>query len=102
MVLVYAMRRIDCRRCGVKVERVPWALGKRSTTHALELFLSRWAQRLSWKQAADVFHVSWEKVYRSVEAVVAYGLAHRDLSEIEAIGVDEVAYRKGHRYLTLV
>ena len=102
VVLVYAMRRIDCRRCGVKVERLPWASGKRSTTHALELFLSRWAQRLSWKQVAEVFHVSWEKVYRSVEAVVAYGLKHRDLTGIEAIGVDEVAYRKGHRYLTLV
>ena len=31
-----------------------------------------------------------------------WGLAHRDLSWIEAIGVDEVQWRNGHTYLTLV
>jgi len=103
VVLVYAMRRIDCR-CGVKVEQVPWCApgGKSPTTIAMQVFLARWAQRLSWKQVADVFWVNWQTVFRSVRSVVEYGLAHRDLSGIAAIGVDEVAYRKGHRYLTLV
>jgi len=103
VVLVYAMRRIDCR-CGVKVERVPWCApgGKSPTTIAMQVFLARWAQRLSWKQVADIFWVNWQTVFRSVRAVVSYGLAHRDLSGVEAIGVDEVAYRRGHRYLTLV
>ncbi len=41
-------------------------------------------------------------MYRAVADVVAYGLSHRDLSGIGAIGVDEVAYAKGHKYLTLV
>ena len=68
----------------------------------MQVFLARWAQRLSWQEGADVFWVSWEKVYRAVESVVTYGLAHRDLSNISAIGVDEVAYAKGHRYVTLV
>ena len=104
VVLIYAMRRIDCRRCGVKVERAPWlAPGSKSpTTLALQWFLAKWAQRLSWKQVAEVFWVSWETVFRSVQAAVSYGLEHRDLSGVTAIGVDEVAYRKGHRYLTLV
>lgn len=102
VVLVYAMRRIDCRRCGVKVERVPWASGKHSATRALQLFLARWAKRLSWREVSAAFGVSWEQVFRSVRAVVRYGLEHRDLSGVEAIGVDEVAYRKGHKYLTLV
>ena len=102
MALLYVMRRIDCRRCGVKVELVPWATGKSSTTIAMEVFLARWAKRLSWKQVSQIFWVSWDRVYRSVESVVNYGLTHRDLSGITAIGVDEVAYAKGHRYLTLV
>ena len=63
---------------------------------------THWARRLSWQEVADVFWVSWDRVYRAVQAVVAYGLAHRDLSGIEAIGVDEVAYAKGHRYATVV
>jgi transposase len=51
---------------------------------------------------ARVFQTSWEQVYRSVEAVVSYGLAHRSLDAIQAIGVDEVQYRRGHQYLTVV
>ena len=104
VVLVYAMRRIDCRRCGVRVEAVPWASpgGKSPMSIALVVFLSGWARRLSWKQVAEAFAVSWQSVYRAVEQVVAYGLERRDLSGIGAIGVDEVAYAKGHRYATLV
>ena len=104
VVLVYALRRIDCRRCGVKVEAVPWAApgSKSPMTIALTVFLARWARRLSWKEVADTFWVSWEAVYRAVEQVVDYGLKHRDLTGIGAIGVDEVAYAKGHRYATLV
>ena len=33
---------------------------------------------------------------------VAWGLAHRDLSTVTAIGIDEIARRKGHKYVTLV
>jgi len=104
VALVYALRRINCRRCGVKVEQVPWceAGSKSPRTIALSVFLSRWAKLLSWKQVAVMFAVSWEAVYRSVEQVVAYGLKQRDLSGISAIGVDEVAYARGHKYLTLV
>jgi transposase len=103
VVLIYALRRIDCPRCGVKVERVPFlAPGSKSPmTLALTLFLARWAKRLSWQEVSVAFWVSWDSVYRAVEQVVAYGLEHRDLTGIGAIGVDEVAYAKGHHYATL-
>ena len=42
------------------------------------------------------------KVFSSVEMSVAWGHAHQDLSRIEAIGVDEIAWQRGHLYLTLV
>ncbi len=104
VTLLYALRRIDCPRCGVKVEQVPWCdpASKSPMTTAFKVFLSRWAKLLSWRQTAVSFGVSWDSVYRAVADVVAYGLEHRDLSGIEAIGVDEVAYAKGHKYLTLV
>src|SRR3954464_1195180 len=45
--LLYAMRRVVCRRCkAVVVEEVPWSDGKRSLTKAYMLFLARWARRL--------------------------------------------------------
>ena len=102
VILVYAMRRVDCPRCGVKVEQVPWGDGKRHLTQAYAVFLACWARRLSWKEVSTIFRVSWEKVYRSVTWVVEYGLEHRDLDGVTAIGVDEIQFRKGHRYLTVV
>ncbi len=102
VVLVYAMRRVDCPRCGVTVEQVPWGDGKRHLTRAYAVFLARWARRLSWKEVASIFNTSWEAVYRSVAWVVEYGLEHRRLEGVTAIGVDEVQFQKGHRYLTVV
>src|SRR5262245_53344629 len=66
------------------------------------LFLARWARRLSWKETAEAFRTSWDKVFDAVEHVVAWGLEHRTLGQIDAIGVDEIQYAKGHKYLTLV
>lgn len=100
--LVYARRRVDCPRCGVRVEQIPWAEGKQRLTQAYAVFLARWARRLSWREVATIFRTSWDSVFRAVAWVVEYGLAHRDLSGITAIGVDEVQFQKGHRYLTVV
>jgi transposase len=101
--LLYSMRRVDCRRCAaVVVEEVPWSDGKRTLTRAYMLFLARWARKLSWKETAEAFRTSWEKVFDAVEYVVTFGLEHRVLGQIDAIGVDEIQYAKGHKYLTLV
>ena len=56
-------------------------------------FLAFWAKKLSWKEVASSFNISWEKVFHAVEYVVEWGLTHRSLDSIKAIGVDEVAYQ---------
>ena len=48
VVFVYAMRRVSCPRCNVKVEAIPWATGKHRLTDAYAWFLAGWAKRLSW------------------------------------------------------
>jgi transposase len=58
--------------------------------------------KLSWKETAESFHTSWDKVFDAVEHVVTFGLKHRVFGQIDAIGVDEIQYAKGHKYLTLV
>lgn len=100
--LVYAPRRVACPTCGVRVESMPWAVGKRPLTKAYAWFLAGWAKRLSWKETATVFRTSWESVFRSAEMAVEWGRAHQDLSGVRAIGIDEIAWKKGHKYLTLV
>lgn len=99
---VYALRRIDCKACGVTVEMVPWADGKKRITKTFAWFLARWAKRLTWKDTALSFNTSWDTVFRAVEFAVEWGRSRMDLTGITGIGVDEVMWQKGHKYLTLV
>ena len=102
VVLRYAMRRVNCTDCGIKVEKVPWAHGKSPLTRSYSWFLCVGARRLPWEEVAVLFGTTWNRVYAAVQWAVDYGLAHRDLSGIKALGIDEVAYKKGHTYLTVV
>jgi transposase len=99
---VYALRRVQCPRCGVRVEAIPWAEGKHQLTTTYAWFLARWAKRVSWTAVAQSFQTTWTHVYRSVEMAVAWGRAHQDLTGITAIGIDEIQWQRGQHYLTLV
>jgi transposase len=98
----YSPRRVLCPACGIKVEAMPWGYGKEQMTFSYQVYLARWARRLSWKETADIFKTSWDSVFRAVQFVVDYGLANRNLDGVTEIGVDEIAVFKGHKYLTLV
>jgi transposase len=100
--LAYRMRRVDCKRCGVTVEMVPWCDGKNHLTITYRWYLATWAKRLSWSEVGSIFRTSWESVCRAVEHAVNWGLVHRDLSQVTALGVDEIAWARGHTYFTLV
>jgi transposase len=102
LVLIYTMRRVACPTCGVVVEQVPWATGKHSLCDGFRLLLARWARKLSWEETAESFKVSWADVYASVQWVVEYGLRHRVLENIRAIGIDEVCVRVGRVFWTLI
>lgn len=99
---IYAMRRVECPTCGVKVEEVPWGDGNCRLTRSYRWFLARWARRMSWQEVAVVFHTSWEHVRDAVRHAVFWGVVHRDLRGIRTLGVDEIQWRRGHEYLTLV
>lgn len=102
VLFVYALRRVNCPECGVTAEKVPWGEGKCRQTTSYRWFLARWAGRLSWKKTAEVFHTSWDSVFRAVRRAVLWGVLHRPVQDVVAIGVDEIAWKKGHQYLTLV
>jgi hypothetical protein len=65
-------------------------------------FLANWVRKLSWLEVALSFYTSWQKVFHSVQWLVGCGLQRRVLGPISAIGVDEIAYNRGHKYLTPV
>jgi len=99
---VYALRRVDCPTCKVTAERVPWAVGKSRLTTRYRWFLARWAKRMSWREVASIFRTTWRNVFESVKLAVFWGIAQRDEGQIGAIGIDEIQWQRGHRYLTLV
>jgi transposase len=102
VLLVYAMRRVDCPSYGVAVERVPWATGKEHLATIHRWFLAGWAKRLSWTDTAVTFNATWKNSVRSVLHAVLWRFVHQDHSGIEAIGVDELQWRSGRTYLTLL
>jgi transposase len=102
---LYAPRRVKCPEHGVVVEHIPWSDGKRPVTLAMMGFLARWARRLSWRETAEAFQVSWEAVYRSVEWFVEWGLENRQVDGIESIGVYEIHWGHGMKadnFLTVI
>jgi hypothetical protein len=54
----YAPRRVACPVHGVLVEAMPWGYAKEQMTISYQVYLARWARRLSWKETADIFQTS--------------------------------------------
>jgi transposase len=108
VTFVYRMRRVECHRCGIRVEDVPWAKGKSRSSTTYLWFLAAWAARMSWSEVASVFGTTWNVVSRAVEHAVRWGREHVSLEGIRSIGVDEILHRRGSKahggpkYLTLV
>jgi transposase len=101
----YAPRRVNGPAHGVGVEHLPWNEGKRTLTTARMGFLARGGRRRSWRETAEVFPVSGEAVYRSVQGFVEWGGAHRERKGLESMGWDEIHGGRGRRarnFLTVV
>lgn len=100
--LVYAPYRVRCARCGLRVERVPWADQWQRVTHVLARAVAALAREVTWSAVAAHFQLGWKTVAACVEGAVLWGLAHRRWEPLHAIGIDEVSRRKGQQYLTIV
>ena len=98
----YELRRVACRDCGVRVEAVPWARPGARHTREFEDVVAFCAQRMAKSHVQALLRVSWATVGRIVTRVVAERLDERRLDGLIQIGVDEIAYRRGQRYLTNV
>lgn len=96
------LRRVDCARCGVLVELVPWAEPWSWFTHAFEETVAYLAQRTDKTTIVSMLRVAWATVGQIIERVLAR--LHRPylLDNLRWIGVDELSYRKHHEYVTVV
>lgn len=100
--LHYRPRRIKCPEHGVRVESIPWSMGKKPISFPLITVLSFWSRMLPWDQVSRLFDVSWNTVRAAVEAAVEYGKERESYEGVRFIGIDEISRKKGHTYHTNV
>ncbi|MEO8967324.1 MAG: ISL3 family transposase, partial [Solirubrobacteraceae bacterium] len=101
-VIECELRRLWCRGCGAQLEAVPWARAGSRYTRDFEDLVAWLAQQMAKKPIAGLLRIAWDSVGKIVARVVADHLDERRLEGLVAIGVDEISYRRHHRYLTTV
>lgn len=102
LILEYAPRRVECPTCGVRVELVPWAKADSRFTRPFEEMTAYLAQITNKTEVARMMGISWRTVGNIVERVVAERLDPERLDGLKRIGIDEISFRKRHRYITTV
>jgi transposase len=96
------LRRLWCRSCGAQFEAVPWARPGSRYTRDFEDVVAWLAQQMAKTPIAGLLRIAWDSVGRIVARVTAEYLDERRLEGLVCIGVDEISYRRGQRYLTSV
>jgi transposase len=101
--LVADAPRVSCPTHGPTVAAVPWARHDSAFTRAFEDLVVHDAIVGNKQAAADRYGISWRAVNNACVRVATEALGRVDLLEgLVAVGIDEVKYKKGQRYLTVV
>jgi transposase len=97
------IRRFRCRRCeAVVTEAVPWARHDSDFTRPFEDAVALLAQQTNRTAVAKLTGVAWITVGRIAERLVAEKLNPDRTKNLRRIGIDEISFRKRHKYLTIV
>jgi transposase len=96
------LRRLDCPTHGVRVEGVPFARHRAGFTRDFEQLVAWLATRTDKSTVKRLVRIDWDTVGRIIARVGADELDPDRLHELFDIGIDEVSWRRQHRYLTLV
>jgi transposase len=95
--------RVACRDClRVRTEQVPWARPGARHTRDFEDVVGWLAQRTDKTTVARLLRCSWEAVDNIAKRLVADHVDDTRLDSLYRIGVDEISYKRGHKYLTIV
>lgn len=100
--LRYTVRRVECPVHGVTVEKVPWAEHDARFTREMEEMTAYLAQRMDKTAVCTLMGINWRTVGAIVSRVVAERLDPNRFQNLYVIGVDEISYRRHHKYLSVV
>ena len=102
-VVIAPLRRVRCRWCGVRTERVPWARPGSRFTQSFELEMLQRARDTSIAGVCRQLGVHWTTVQRLIARWVKDSADKRFRRRLRKIGVDEINYGRGSsKYLTIV
>lgn len=95
--------RVRCRDHGVVVAAVPWARHGAGHTHAFDQQVAWLATQTSKTAITQLMRIAWRTVGAIVTRYWADTSAALDaFAGLRKIGIDEISYKKGHKYLTVV
>jgi transposase len=95
--------RVSCPEHGVVVAHVPWARHGAGHTLAFDETVAWLATQTSKSAATELMRIAWRTVGAIITRVWAdIDAAHDRLDGLRRIGIDEISYKRGHRYLTVV
>jgi transposase len=100
--LLMDRRRMDCPRCGPKLERLSWLESWARVTNRLADAVARLCDVLPIKQTAAFCRLSWGTVKEIHKSFLHQELGSVDLRDVRVIAMDEFAIQKGRRYATVV
>src|SRR5271169_6055861 len=94
--------RSQCPTHGARVVKLPWSEPSSRFTALLEALAIAWLKAASQKAVAEQLGLSWDEIHGIMDRAVQRGLRRRQAEPIRHLGVDEKAFRKGHKYMTVV
>jgi transposase len=98
-----AAPRVSCPGHGVITAAVPWARHGAGHTRFVDDQVAWLAAACSKTTITQLMRVSWRTVGHIIERVAADALAAADpLAGLERIGIDEISYKRGHKYIVVV
>jgi len=95
--------RVSCRVHGVTVAAVPWARHQAGHTHLFDAQVAWLATQTSKTAITELMRIAW----RTVGAIITRvwddtAAVHDQFANLTRIGIDEISYKRGHKYLTVV
>ena len=102
VTLVYVQRRIVCRQCGIRTERIEFADAKARVTRRLRQQIGVDCQSMPTSHPAVRHGVSWGKARRAEKAFLAEWDRTRVKRQVRHIGLDETQRGKGQRFWTVL
>jgi transposase len=95
--------RVTCPDHGVVVTWVPWARHGSRFTRTFEEQAAWLTAHSAGSTVATLLRVTWRSIVSIVDRVVTAAEAARDpFAHLEKIGIDEISWKRGQRYITVI